>query len=72
VLYTSASDSKKSILDLLKHAVTDSKETVLMKGLNLAVVNPHSNLHVLFAIELVVSKHCSVSGKGDKYKKNDY
>lgn len=72
MLYTSASDSKKSILDLLEYAVTDSEETVLMKGLSLAVVNPHSNLDVLFAVAWVVSKHCTVSGKGDKSKENDY
>jgi hypothetical protein len=42
VLYTSASDSKKFILNRLKHAVWDSEEAINMKDLNLAVVNPHA------------------------------
>jgi hypothetical protein len=41
---TSASDSKIFVLNLSKHALTDSEETVHRKGLNFAVAKPHYNL----------------------------
>lgn len=54
VLPASASYSKKIILNLLRHVLTDSEEAVLMKGLNYAIGNPHSNLDMTCAVESVV------------------
>jgi hypothetical protein len=48
---TSASDSKKFILNLSKHVLIDSEEAVLMKGLNFSLVKSHSNLDMACAVE---------------------
>jgi hypothetical protein len=44
---SSDSDSKNFILNLSKHVLSDSEETVLRKGLNFAVSKPHSNMDMV-------------------------
>jgi hypothetical protein len=50
----SSSDSKKFVLNLSKHVLSDSEDTVLRKGLNFAVAKPHSNTDMACAAESVV------------------
>jgi hypothetical protein len=38
--------SKKFIFNLSKHTLTDHEDSVLTKGLNFAVMNPHFNLDI--------------------------
>jgi hypothetical protein len=47
---------KKFVLNLSEHVLTDHEESVLMKGLNFAIVNLHYNLDMACAVESVVSK----------------
>jgi hypothetical protein len=55
VLSTSASDSKKFILNHWKPVRIDSEEAVVMKRcLNFAVADPHPNLDMACAVESVV------------------
>jgi hypothetical protein len=68
VLSTSASDSKKFILNLSKHVLTDSEEAVLMKGMTFSVANPHSNLDMACAVESVVSKLPQTLGMEFRWK----
>jgi hypothetical protein len=53
---TLAPVSKKFVLCLSEYVLTDSEESVLLKGLNFAIANPHSNLDMACAVESVVSK----------------
>jgi hypothetical protein len=53
---TIITDSKKFILNLSKHVLTDLEEAVLQKGLNFSVRNPHSNLDIACAVESVIPK----------------
>jgi hypothetical protein len=52
----SALNCSKFVLNLLKHSLTNSEEAVFKKGLNLTIAVMHSNLDMVFAVELVVSK----------------
>jgi hypothetical protein len=55
-LFSLASDSEKLNLNLSKHVLTDFDEAVLMKGFKFSVMNPHSYLDLVFAVESVVLK----------------
>jgi hypothetical protein len=48
-------DSKKCILNLSKHILTDAEEAVLIQGLNFLVMHPHSSLQMACAVVSVVS-----------------
>jgi hypothetical protein len=52
----------KCILNLLKHALPGFEEAVCMKGLNFAVANLHSNIHMKCAVESFVSKFPQTMG----------
>jgi hypothetical protein len=68
VLSASASDSRKFILNLSKHVLTDSEEAVLMKGLNFSVAKPRSNLDMACAMESVASELPQTLGKEFRWK----
>jgi hypothetical protein len=53
---TPASASKKFILNLSEHILTDSEEAILMKGLNFFITHPHFNLDMACAVKSVVSR----------------
>jgi hypothetical protein len=48
--------SRKFVLNLSEHVLTDSEEPVLTKDLNFAIAKPHSNLDMAYSVESVVSK----------------
>jgi hypothetical protein len=53
---TAPIESKKFVLNLSKHVLTDSEEAVLQKGLNFPVRYPQSNLDMACAVESVIPK----------------
>jgi hypothetical protein len=48
---TALIESKKFVLSLSKHVLTDSEEAVLQKGLNFSVRYPQSNQDMACAVE---------------------
>jgi hypothetical protein len=68
VLPTPASTSKKLILHLSEHILTDSEESVLRKGLNFSVTYPHSNLDMACAVKSIFSKPPQTLGMEFRWK----
>jgi hypothetical protein len=60
--------SKKFVLNLSEYVLTDSEESVLLKGLNFALANPVSNLDMACAVESVVSKLQQTLGMEFRWK----
>jgi hypothetical protein len=50
------SGSKKFALNLSEYVLTDHEESVLRKGLNFAVLNPHFSLDMARDVESVIPK----------------
>jgi hypothetical protein len=65
---TPAPVSKKFVLNISEYVLTDSEESVLLKGLNFALANPHSNLDMACAVESVVSKLPQTLGMEFRWK----
>jgi hypothetical protein len=55
-LCTTTSYSKKFILNLSRHVLTDSEEADFMRGLNFVVTNPHSKLAMARVVQSTVLK----------------
>jgi hypothetical protein len=56
------SGSKKSVLNLLQHVLTEAEEAVLQKGFDFAVTSSVFNLHMACVVESVSSEHPPVMG----------
>jgi hypothetical protein len=60
--------SSKFVLNLSEYILTDHEESVLMKGLNFAVVKPHACLDMACAVRSVVSKLPQTLGMEFRWK----
>jgi hypothetical protein len=62
------SKKKGKTIPVTEHVLTGSEQSVLLKGLNFAIANPHSNLDMACAVESVVSKLPQTSGMEFRWK----
>jgi hypothetical protein len=65
---TSSSDHKMFVLNLSKHVLTDSEETVLKKILKFAITKPHSIVDLACAAEVAVPNFSETLGMEYRWK----